>query len=57
MANRPARRNFRPVLWLALGATAFVAGIALGTAALVLIGSLAIVAALVSIERYPRIRD
>jgi hypothetical protein len=57
MSNRPARRNLRPVFWLALSAMAFGAALALGTAALVLVGSLAIIAALVSIERYPRIRD
>jgi hypothetical protein len=57
MSKRPARRNLRPVLWLALSAAAFAAALALGTAALVLIGSLAIVGALVSIERYPRTRD
>jgi hypothetical protein len=57
MSHRPARRNLRPILWLTVSAMAFGAALALGTAALVLVGSLAIIAALVSIERYPRIRD
>jgi hypothetical protein len=57
MSQRSTRRNLRPVLWLGLSVVAFVAAIALANAALVLLGCLGIVGALLSIERYPRIRD
>ena len=57
MTQRPARRNVRPILWLALSALAFAAAFALGNSAFVLLASLAIVGALLSVERYPRIRD
>ena len=57
MSQRRTRRNLRPVLWLGLSAAAFAAAVALGNAALVVLASLAIVGALLSVERYPRIRD
>jgi hypothetical protein len=57
MSQRSTRRNLRPVLWLGLSAVAFVAALALGNAALVLLASLAVIGALLSVERYPRIRD
>lgn len=57
MSQRSTRRNLRPILWLGLSAVAFVAALALGNAALVLLASLAIIGALLSVERYPRIRD
>ena len=57
MSKRPTRRNLRPGLWLGLSAVAFAGAVALGNAALVLLASLAIVGALLSVERYPRIRD
>jgi hypothetical protein len=57
MSQHSTRRNLRPILWLGLSAVAFVGALALGNAALVLLASLAIVGALVSVERYPRIRD
>jgi hypothetical protein len=56
MSQRSTRRNLRPILWLGLSAVAFAGAFALGNAALALVASLAIVAALVSVERYPRIR-
>jgi hypothetical protein len=57
MSQRSTRRNLRPILWLGLSAVGFAAAIALGNAALVVLASLAIVGALLSVERYPRIRD
>ena len=57
MPKRSTRRNLRPILWLGLSVVAFAAAIALGNATPVLLASLAIVGALLSIERYPRIRD
>ena len=56
MSQPSTRRNLRPILWLGLSAVAFAGAFALGNAALALVASLAIVAALVSVERYPRIR-
>jgi hypothetical protein len=56
MSKRSTRRNLRPILWLGLSAAAFLVALALGNAALALVGSLAIVCALLSVERYPRIR-
>jgi hypothetical protein len=57
MSQHSTRRNLRPILWLGLSAVAFAAAFALGSVALVLLASLAIVGALLSVERYPRIRD
>jgi hypothetical protein len=57
MSQRSTRRNLRPILWLGLSAVGFAAAIALGSTALVLLASLAIVGALLSVERYPRIGD
>jgi len=57
MSQCSTRRNLRPILWLGLSAVAFVGALAIGNAALVLVASLAIVGALISVERYPRIRD
>jgi len=56
MTQRSSRRNLRPILWLGLSAVSFVAALALGNAALVLVASVGIVGALLSVERYPRIR-
>jgi hypothetical protein len=57
MSQRPTRRNLRPILWLGESTAAFAAAFASGSAALALGASLAVVAALLSVERYPRIRD
>lgn len=57
MSPRSTHRNLRPAIWLAISVLAFVAALALGSAALVLIGSLGIVVALLAVERYPKIRD
>jgi hypothetical protein len=56
MSQRRTRRNLRPALWLGLSAAAFAGAVALGNAALVVLASLAIVGALLSVERYPRFR-
>ena len=57
MSQRSTRRNLRPILWLGLSVVAFAGALALANAALALVASLAIVGALLSVERYPRIRD
>ena len=57
MSQRSTHRNRRPAIWVTLSALAFVAALALGSDALALVASLAVVGALVSVERYPRIRD
>lgn len=57
MSPRSTRRNRRPAIWLGLSAIVFAAALALGSAALALLASLAVVAALLSVERFPRIRD
>lgn len=57
MSQRSTHRNRRPAIWVALSALAFVAALALGSDALALVASLAVVGALISVERYPRIRD
>jgi hypothetical protein len=57
MSQRTTRRNLRPMFWLGLSVVGFAAALALGNAALALFASLAIVGALLSVQRYPRIRD
>ena len=57
MSQRTTHRNRRPAVWLGLSAIAFGAALALGSAALVLVASLAVVGALLSVERFPRNRD
>jgi hypothetical protein len=56
MSTRPTRRNLRPALWLAISLIGFVAGVGLGNVGFALLASLAMVGALVSVERYPRNR-
>ena len=57
MPRRATRWNLRPVLWVALSAIGFAAAVALQSAAFALLASLAIFAALLSVGRYPRLRD
>ena len=57
MSQGSARRNLRPALWLGLSIVGFAAAIASGSAAPALLASLAIVGALLSVARIPRIRD
>jgi hypothetical protein len=57
MSHQRARRNLRPVLWVGLSAVGFAAAIELGTAAIALIASLAMLGAFLTVERYPLLRD
>jgi hypothetical protein len=57
MSQRTTHRNRRPAIWLGLSALAFVVAVALGSAALALVASLAAVGALLSVDRFPRNRD
>jgi hypothetical protein len=57
MSTRPMRPKLRPLLWLGLSGIAFAAALALGNGALALVASLALIGALLSVGRYPRLRD
>jgi hypothetical protein len=57
MSRRGASRNLRPILWLSLSIVGFVAALALRSSALAVLASVAILGALLSVGRFPRIRD
>ena len=55
--SRLRARNLRPILWLGLSLVGFVAALALRSSALAVLASVAILGALLSVGRFPRIRD
>jgi hypothetical protein len=57
MLRRKAPRNLRPFLWLSLSVVGFVAALALRSSAIAVLASVAILGALLSVGRFPRIRD
>jgi hypothetical protein len=57
MSRRAAPRNVRPILWLSLSVLGFVAALALRSSVLAVFASVAILGALLSVGRFPRIRD
>ena len=57
MSRRAAPRNLRPIVWLGLSVLGFVAAVALQSSALAVLASVAILGALLSVGRFPRIRD
>ena len=57
MSRRAAPRNLRPIVWLGLSVLGFVAAVDLQSSALAGLASVAILGALLSVGRFPRIRD
>jgi hypothetical protein len=57
MSRRAAPRNLRPIVWLGLSVVGFVGAVALQSSALAVLASVAILGALLSVGRFPRIRD
>jgi len=57
MSRRTAPRNLRPIVWLGLSVLGFVAAVDLQSSALAGLASVAILGALLSVGRFPRIRD
>jgi hypothetical protein len=57
MSRRAAPRNLRPILWLSLSVVGFAAALVLRSSALAVLASVAILGALLSVGRFPRIRD
>jgi hypothetical protein len=57
MSRRAAPRNLRPIVWLGLSVLGFAAAVMLQSSALAVLASVAILGALLSVGRFPRIRD
>ena len=57
MSRRGAPRNLRLIVWLGLSALGFAAAVEYRSSALAVLASVAILAALLSVGRFPRIRD
>lgn len=57
MSRQRTRRNLRPVLWVAISAIGFALALGLQSAAVAFLASLALLGALLSVARFPRIRD
>jgi 4-hydroxybenzoate polyprenyltransferase len=51
----PRQSNRRAILWIAVCIVGFIAAIALSNTVFALLGSLALLGALVSIRRFPRV--
>jgi hypothetical protein len=57
MSGRRAVRNLRSIVWMALSAVGFLASVEFQSAAFALIASLALFAAILSVGRFPRLRE
>jgi len=57
MTSSDRRPNAWMIAWIVLSATAFAAAIVLGSSPLALVGSLAMLAALLSVGQLPRLSD
>jgi hypothetical protein len=57
MSGRRPARNLRLLVWVALSAVGFIAAVRFQSTAVALIASLALLAAIVSVGRFPRLRE
>jgi hypothetical protein len=57
MSRQRTRRNLRPALWVGISLIGFALALGLQSAAVAFLASLALLGALLSVARFPRIRD
>ena len=57
MSGRRPVRNLRSIIWMALSAVGFLACVEFQSAVFALIASLALFAAVLSVGRFPRLRE
>jgi hypothetical protein len=57
MSRRAAPRNLGPILWLSVSLVGFAAAVVLRSSIFAVLASVAILGALLSVGRFPRIRD
>jgi len=57
MSLQRTRRNLRPILWVGISVIGFAISLGLQSAAVAFLASLALLGALLSVARFPWIRD